>query len=78
MIYYEKFHISNLSFNFLPPTWEAISKGLSGVITKLLKSVLSAHIPHVNAKFGVCSSYGFRQTLYGHDIEEEERRDGHG
>ena len=37
------------------------------VIKKLFNSGLSAHRLRVLAKFGVCSSYGVRETLCGYD-----------
>ena len=60
--------VSNLNFDF------GDFGRLGEVIKKLFNSVLSAHILRVHAKFGVCCSDGFRETLSEHDRQT----DGHG
>ena len=45
---------------------------LGGVIKKLFNSV---HRLRVYAKFGVCSSYGVRETLSGHARQTDRRTD---
>ena len=37
---------------------------------------LCAHRLHVSAKFGVFSSYGFRETISGHDRQTDGQTDG--
>ena len=60
-IYGAKFQVSNLHIIFLPWDW------LRGVFKKLFHSHLSAHWLHISAKFGIYSSYDFRETLSCHN-----------
>ena len=46
------------------------------VIKKLFNCVRSAHRLRVYAQFAVCSSYGVRETLSGHDGQTDRRTDG--
>ena len=47
---------------------------LVGVIKKVFNKVLTAQQRlHVSTKFGVCSSYGFRETLSGYDRQRDGR-----
>ena len=75
MFYYAKFQVSNLNLIFLQPTWVAILGNSPRVIKKLFNSVLSAHRLRDSAKFGVCSFYGVREMLSGHDIQTDRRMD---
>ena len=67
----KKFQVSSLNVIFLPPTCVAILDDWR----KLSKNFLIAFCPRFYANFGVCSSYGVRETLSGHERQTYGRID---